>query len=53
MIDKQLSLNAELKKKTMKNSAIMKKKKNKIQQHYKNFDQHHCNNLQLQNQNEN
>src|SRR5947207_8131142 len=28
MIDKQLSLNAELKKKTMKNSAIIKKKKN-------------------------
>ena len=28
MIDEQLSLNAELKKKTMKNSMIMKKKKN-------------------------
>ena len=28
MIDEQLSLNAELKKKTMKNSAIMKKEKN-------------------------
>ena len=28
MIDEWLSLNAELKKKTMKNSAIMKKEKN-------------------------
>src|SRR6266496_3108035 len=28
MIDEQFSLNAELKKKTMKNSAIMKKEKN-------------------------
>src|SRR5216117_2222173 len=28
MIDEQLSLNADLKKKTMKNSAIMKKEKN-------------------------
>ena len=28
MIDEQLSLNAELKKKTMKNSVIMKKEKN-------------------------
>src|SRR5205809_2931311 len=28
MIDEQLSLNTELKKKTMKNSAIMKKEKN-------------------------
>ena len=28
MIDKQLSLNAELKKKTMKNLMIMKKEKN-------------------------
>src|SRR5204863_5289630 len=28
MIDEQLSLNTKLKKKTMKNSAIMKKKKN-------------------------
>ena len=28
MIDEQLSLNAELKKKTMKNSTIMKKEKN-------------------------
>ena len=28
MIDKQLSLNTELKKKTMKNSTIMKKEKN-------------------------